>query len=54
MARSKDRDWEQVVRYSLDLNWVPVDNWNVALGFRRMEMPDYSMDEYLLNLQYIF
>jgi hypothetical protein len=54
MARSKDRDWEQVVRYSLDLNWVPVDNWNVALGLRRMEMPDYSMDEYLLNLQYIF
>ena len=53
-ATSKNKNWEQVLRYSLDLNWVPADNWSLALGYRRMEMPDYNMDEYSLNLQYVF
>ncbi|MFC4679043.1 hypothetical protein [Desulfovibrio legallii] len=54
MAKSKDKSWEQVLRYSLDLNWAPVDSWSLALGYRRMELPDYNMDEYSLHLQYIF
>ena len=53
-AISKNKNWEQVLRYSLDLNWVPADNWSLALGYRRMELPDYNMDEYSLNLQYVF
>ena len=53
-AVSKNRSWEQVLRYSIDLNWVPAENWSLALGYRRMELPDYNMDEYSLNLQYIF
>ena len=53
-AVSKNRSWEQVLRYSIDLNWVPADNWSLSLGYRRMELPDYNMDEYSLNLQYIF
>ena len=53
-AISKNRTWENVLRYSIDLSWVPVDNWSLALGYRRMELPDYNMDEYSLNLQYIF
>ena len=53
-AISKNKNWEQVLRYSLDLSWVPADNWSLALGYRRMELPDYNMDEYSLNLQYVF
>ena len=53
-AISKNKSWEQVLRYSLDLNWVPADNWSLALGYRRLELPDYNMDEYSLNLQYVF
>ena len=53
-ARSKDKTWEQVLRYSIDFNWAPTENWSMALGYRRMELPDYNMDEYSLNLQYIF
>lgn len=53
-AISKNKNWEQVLRYSLDLNWVPADNWSIALGYKRMELPDYNMDEYSLNLQYVF
>lgn len=53
-AISKNKNWENVLRYSLDLSWVPTDNWSLGLGYRRLELPDYNMDEYSLNLQYVF
>jgi len=53
-ARSKDKDWQQVLRYSFDLAWSPVEDWNLSLGYRRLEMPDYNLDEYSFNIQYIF
>lgn len=53
-AISKNKNWDNVLRYSLDLRWTPTENWGIALGYRRLELPDYKMDEYSLNLQYVF
>lgn len=53
-AISKGKKWDNVLRYSLDLSWAPVENLSFAVGYRRLELPDYNMDEYSLNLQYVF
>ena len=53
-ARTKDKDWEQVVRYNTQLSWRASDDWNFSAGYQRLELPTYTMDQFSLGVQYVF
>ncbi|MDD4701526.1 MAG: hypothetical protein PHI96_04840, partial [Desulfovibrio sp.] len=53
-AKTKSKDWEQVVRYNTQINWKASDDWNFNATYQRLELPAYTMDQFSLGVQYIF
>ena len=53
-ARSKDKDWEKVFRYSLGLDWAVTEDWRLRFKYQRLELPTYNMDQFTLGVQYVF
>ena len=53
-AKTKGKNWEQVVRYNTQLNWQVSDDWSFNASYQRLELPAYNMDQFSLGVQYIF
>lgn len=53
-ARSKDKDWEKVFRYSVGLDWSMTEDWRLRFKYQRLELPTYNMDQFTLGIQYVF
>lgn len=53
-AKSKGKDWEQVVRYTTEINWKASDDWSFSASYQRLQLPAYTMDQFSLGLQYTF
>ncbi|NCB23795.1 MAG: hypothetical protein EOM56_13385 [Deltaproteobacteria bacterium] len=53
-ARSKDKDWEKVFRYSVGLDWAVTEDWRLRFKYQRLELPTYNMDQFTLGVQYVF
>ncbi len=54
MAKSKNKDWQQVLRYNGGFNWNYNEDLSLQGGYQRLELPDYTLDQYTLGISYIF
>lgn len=54
MATSRNKDWRQVLRYVAGASYALTDDLSLEGGYQRLEMPDYTLDQFNLGIQYVF